>query len=86
MTASMRFSVDVALLVAVAAYATTAPASAYLDPGSTSMLLQTIVGGVAAVLVLTRRLWAGTLHRARHLLGRGRTTPTNPAAPGESGR
>ena len=81
----MRPSVDVTILIAVAVFATTAPASAYLDPGSTSMLLQTIVGGIAAVLVLTRRVWVGTLHRARHLFGRGPTTPTNPAASDESG-
>ncbi len=31
--------------------------SAYIDPGSGSMLLQAFVGGVAAVIVLTRTYW-----------------------------
>ncbi len=30
---------------------------AYIDPGSSSFLLQAIVGGVAAILVLARSYW-----------------------------
>jgi hypothetical protein len=82
----MRFTVDVALLIVVAVYATTLPALAYLDPGSTSMILQTIVGSVAAAIVLTRRFWAGTLHRARLLFGRDRTASPNARASGDSGK
>ena len=33
------------------------PAAAYLDPGSGSMLLQLLLGGVAAVGVIARLYW-----------------------------
>ena len=33
------------------------PAYAYLDPGTGSMLLQVILGGVAAVAVATKLFW-----------------------------
>ena len=33
------------------------PASAYLDPGTGSMLLQALLGGVAAVGVIARLYW-----------------------------
>jgi hypothetical protein len=34
-----------------------APAHAYLDPGSGSMLMQLILGGVAGAVVLLRMYW-----------------------------
>lgn len=43
-------------------------AFAYIDPGSSSMLLQAIVGGVAAVLMITRVYWrraTGLFRRSR---------------------
>jgi hypothetical protein len=40
---------------------------AYLDPGSGSMLLQVILGGVAAVGVAAKLYW----HRLKRLLGFG---------------
>ena len=33
------------------------PAYAYLDPGSTSMLLQVLLGGLAAVAVVLKLFW-----------------------------
>ncbi|MCY4598592.1 MAG: hypothetical protein OXF27_01550 [Acidobacteria bacterium] len=33
------------------------PAAAYLDPGTGSMLLQALLGGVAAVGVITKLYW-----------------------------
>ena len=41
---------------------------AYLDPGSGSMLLQALAGGVAAVAVVGKFYW----RRLRRLLGFGR--------------
>ena len=43
-------------------------AHAYLDPGSGSMLLQVILGGLAAVGVAAKLYW----HRFKRLLGFGR--------------
>lgn len=42
-------------------------AFAYLDPGSGSMLLQVVLGGVAAIGVATKLYW----HRAKRALGFG---------------
>jgi hypothetical protein len=41
---------------------------AYLDPGTGSMLLQVILGGVAAVAVAIKLYW----HKLRAALGMGR--------------
>ena len=41
---------------------------AYLDPGTGSMLLQVILGGVAAVGVMIKLYW----HKLRVALGRGK--------------
>jgi hypothetical protein len=40
-------------------------ARAYVDPGSGSLLLQILLGGVAGVIVLVKYYW----HRLRRLLG-----------------
>ena len=50
-------------------------AHAYLDPGSGSMLLQVILGGIAAVGVALKLAW----HKIVIFFGRG----TNKAAAGE---
>lgn len=47
------------------------PAWAYLDPGSGSMLLQVILGGVAAVGVVLKMYW----YRIKAALGFGGKTP-----------
>jgi hypothetical protein len=41
--------------------ATAAPAYAYLDPGSGSMMVQLLLGGVAGAVVLVRLYWARLL-------------------------
>jgi len=46
--------------------ASTIPAYAYLDPGSGSMLLQVLLGGVAALAVILKLYW----NRFLSLLGR----------------
>ena len=43
------------------------PASAYLDPGTGSMLLQVILGGIAAVGVAIKLFW----HKIRVAIGLG---------------
>ena len=43
------------------------PASAYLDPGTGSMLLQVILGGIAAVGVALKLFW----HKIRIAIGLG---------------
>lgn len=43
----------------------TSPAQAYLDPGSGSMLLQLLLGGVAGAVVVLKLYW----QRLRHFLG-----------------
>jgi hypothetical protein len=48
---------------------------AYIDPGSTSMMLQGIIGGVAAVLVMTRHYWARATGRIRRAAGRPADRP-----------
>ena len=59
-------------LVVVALLALERPAAAYLDPGTGSMLLQVLLGGVAAVGVIARLYWrrvtaaiSGRLQRSR---------------------
>jgi len=49
----------------------TGSAWAYLDPGSGSMLLQVILGGVAAVGVVLKMYW----YRIKAALGFGARTP-----------
>jgi len=47
------------------------PAAAYLDPGSGSMLLQVLLGGVAGVAVIAKLYWG----RVLSLLGIRRDQP-----------
>jgi hypothetical protein len=46
---------------------------AYLDPGSGSLLLQALVGGVASAVVLAKLYW----QRMKRFLGFGRDAPGN---------
>jgi len=52
-------------LIAVVLTICTQPAFAYLDPGTGSMLLQVILGGIAAVGVALKLFW----HKIRVALG-----------------
>lgn len=56
---------NVATLTAVLMLVTAPSAWAYLDPGSGSMLLQVVLGGLAAVGVAARLYW----HRFKRWLG-----------------
>ncbi len=44
-------------LVAVVAIVVPAPAHAYLDPGSASMIVQMIIGAVAGVVIAVKVYW-----------------------------
>lgn len=55
-----------ALFAVVLLLAFERPAAAYLDPGTGSMLLQALLGGVAAVGVVARLYW----HRLTVVFGR----------------
>jgi hypothetical protein len=46
------------------------PAQAYLDPGSGSMLLQVIIGAVAAGLLSIKMFWHSLKYRFLTLIGR----------------
>jgi hypothetical protein len=50
-----------ALLAAVSTLIFTGPAWAYLDPGTGSMMLQLLLGGIAGAMVVGRLYW----HRFR---------------------
>ena len=45
------------------------PAYAYLDPGTGSMILQILLGGVAGALVIGKLYW----HRLKQILGIGQS-------------
>ena len=49
------------LVALVAAVLLAPPALAYLDPGSGSMMLQLLVGGIAGLVVLLRLFWGRVL-------------------------
>lgn len=55
-------------------------AQAYLDPGTGSMLLQVILGGVAAVGVAAKLYW----HKLRAAIGLGRKKETTDTSEDES--
>lgn len=64
--AGNRTSLLVALIVVLIVPQT---AHAYLDPASGSMILQAVIGGVAAAALAVRHYW----HRIAAFLGIGRT-------------
>jgi hypothetical protein len=53
-----------------------APLHAYIDPGSTSLFLQGLIGGVAALIVVTKSWWQRGLARLRGLGRLGRRSAT----------
>ncbi len=67
-------------LVFFAALQPDAPALAYLDPGTGSMLLQLLLGGVAGALVVGKLYW----HRFTALFGHTARVGGSPSDSGES--
>jgi hypothetical protein len=66
---------DTAVLIAIAVISFAPPAAAYVDPGSTSMMLQIIIGGVAAVMLVTRQLWTNAAGKTTRFFRRGTKPP-----------
>lgn len=60
------------VLIAVSLLVAAGPAFAYLDPGTGSMLLQVILGGVAAVGVALKLFW----YKIRAALNFGKSSAT----------
>jgi hypothetical protein len=58
------------VIIAVALLAWTAPAYAYLDPTTGSILLQGLLAGVAGVMVVGRLYWTKLKTFFRKLAGR----------------
>ena len=56
-----RRPTQIALLASVATLFCTGPAWAYLDPGTGSMMLQLLLGGIAGAMVVGKLYW----HRFR---------------------
>jgi hypothetical protein len=52
-------------LVAIALLTVESRPQAYIDPGSTGLFLQGLIGGIAAFIVLTRSWWQRVISRAR---------------------
>jgi hypothetical protein len=69
-------------LAAVAIIATTGPAHAYLDPGTGSIILQAIIGGIAMGAVTARLYWNKILllFKGRQPPGAGGQDSSNPAS------
>jgi hypothetical protein len=56
-------------LIAIALLTVEVRAQAYIDPGSTGLFLQGLIGGIAALIVLTRSWWQRLLSRVRRTPG-----------------
>jgi hypothetical protein len=82
----MARHLSLALVVVICIVTAAQPAAAYIDPGSTSMLVQFIVGGIAAGLVLSRRLVRGAVDRVTGLLRSASPDPSDPASSRRSDR
>jgi len=80
----MRVQWTTVALIAIAVICFDSPAAAYVDPGSSSMMLQMIVGGVAAIMVLTRQLWTAAAGRTTRFFQRG-AKASNHTAPRDRG-
>jgi hypothetical protein len=62
--------IRLALLALISFAAGTAPAYAYLDPGTGSMLLQAILGGIAGVVIAGKLYWGKIRDWISRLSGR----------------
>jgi hypothetical protein len=56
---------QICALVAIALLTVESRPQAYIDPGSTGLFLQGLIGGIAAFIVLTRSWWQRILSRIR---------------------
>jgi hypothetical protein len=65
------------LLTAIAAFTSTMPAYAYLDPGTGSLIVQSLIGGIAAASTLAGVYLARAKNVWNRLLGRETDEPRN---------
>ena len=63
---------NIAALATLITLGSTAPAFAYLDPGTGTMILQALAAGVAGAIVLGRMYW----HRLLVMIGVRKELPT----------
>jgi hypothetical protein len=61
------------------------PILAYFDPGSGSLLVQAIVGGLAGMTVFGKYMWNAFTDRSRRLDGHSNGTDANSLAAASSG-
>ncbi|MEX2662742.1 MAG: hypothetical protein WD227_12500 [Vicinamibacterales bacterium] len=71
----MSSRIRILALLGIAVSSAQAPVHAYIDPGSTSLFLQALVGGVAALLVVTRSYWTRLVSRFRKTDDGNRSEP-----------
>ncbi len=73
---TMKRSVPLLILSVLVYGSSHGPAHAYIDPGTGSIILQAVIGGIAAGLVVIKTYW----HRLKDLFGRkdGAGDPGNP--------
>jgi hypothetical protein len=69
---SLRLACHVILLASLILVAATAPSHAYVDPGSASIVVTAILGGVAAVGYTMRLYW----ERLKDLFTRHKQAPS----------
>jgi len=74
----MDLETSASLAVVVLLVLVAAPAYAYIDPGSGSMLVQLLTGGAAGALILLRLYWRRLKERFR-----GPAAAAEPAPPGD---
>jgi len=67
-----KFSRPVSLFIFILLGSSFLPAQAYLDPGSGSLIIQSIIGGVAAVGITLKLYW----HKIRVKLGGHKASET----------
>ena len=60
-----------------------APAWAYLDPGTSSMIVQIVLGGVAGLVVLAKLYWRRLLVLLRLRAPDAESEPTEQQPPGD---
>jgi hypothetical protein len=71
----MTTATNRALLALALFIGSTSPAYAYLDPGSGSMMVQLLLGGVAGAVVIVRLYWHRVLTRLGFRRDDDRTGP-----------
>lgn len=64
-----------ALVAALCLFAVATPAHAYMDPGSMSVIVTAVLGGIAAVGYTARLYWAKLKDRVGRLFGRAGPSP-----------